>query len=51
MWVVYDTHGAPQCGCERIEFHSFDDALWYIDGNSELLERIENGYADVVEEN
>lgn len=50
MWVLEDTHGALQCGIERIEFDNFDDVIWYIDRDEELLERIENGYAMIIEE-
>lgn len=50
MWILKDCFGAPQCGCERREFSSFDDLLYYIEGSEEIMERLENGYATIEEE-
>lgn len=40
VYVVYATHGAPQCGCERLEFDTFDEAQ---DAVAEIVARDTEG--------
>lgn len=43
-YITYDTHGAPQCGCE-VQFHMNDDFQY----DDDFMARVENGYARIVE--
>ena len=49
FYELHDSHGAPQCGCEIIRFadrYELDD---YLDFKQDVCERIESGYAVIVE--
>lgn len=48
-YEVHDTHGAPQCGCEVIRFDEWWELEEYLDESPDLMERLEEGYAFIVE--
>lgn len=50
MYVIYDTWGIPQCGCEVLEFDEYYEAEIYIDNHPDLQIRMIEGYATFVEE-
>lgn len=48
-YEVHDTYGAPQCGCEVRKFAEWWEVEEYLESNPEVLYRIEEGYATIVE--
>lgn len=48
-YQIHDTYGAPQCGCEIVEFASWWELEDYIENTEGLFERIKNGYAVIKE--
>lgn len=49
MYEIHDTYGAPQCGCEVIRFESWYEVEDYINEHHDVTERLEEGYATIVE--
>lgn len=47
-YKIYDTFGAPQCGCEVIEFESWHEVEEYFEGE-DACERLHEGYAYIEE--
>lgn len=48
-YQIQDSHGAPQCGCEVIDFGEWWEVEEYLDANPEVVERISEGYALIKE--
>ena len=48
-YQIQDSHGAPQCGCEIIDFGDWWEVEEYLDANLEVVERISEGYALIKE--
>lgn len=49
MFELHDSHGAPQCGCEVIRFEEWYEVEDYISEHPDVCERIDKGYAVVLE--
>lgn len=50
MYKLFNTHGAPQCGCEILEFEEWYEVDQYIDENPDIILAIAEGYAWIEEE-
>lgn len=48
-YEIHDTHGAPQCGCEVIAFETWWELEEYLDEHPDVMERIHEMYATIVE--
>ena len=48
MYQIQDSHGVPQCGCEFIDCETWEEVEAYFE-DSEAMERLEMGYATIVE--
>ena len=48
-YEIHDTHWMPQCGCEVIAFETWWELEEYLDEHPDVIERIEDGYAFIVE--
>lgn len=49
MYEIHDSHWAPQCGCEIIRFETWWELEEYLDEHPDVLERIREMYATIVE--
>lgn len=49
MYKLTDTYEAPQCTPEVITFEKWYELEDYLDGNQDVVYRIENGYAFITE--
>lgn len=48
MFEIHDSYGYPQCGCEITTFDEWYELEEYIDANPDVLERIYEGYATII---
>ena len=48
-YIIQDTYGAPQSGLDEIEFDEWYELDEYLDEHPDVAERIEQGYAAVIE--
>ena len=51
FYEVHDTYGAQQCGCEVKRFAYWWELEDYLDEYPDVVDRIHEGYANVVERN
>lgn len=49
FFEIQDSYGAPQCGCAVTRFEEWHELEEYVDSNSDVAERIEDGYAIIRE--
>lgn len=50
MYKLTDTYEAPQCTPEVITFQTWYELDEYLDSNTDVIDRIENGYAFISED-
>ena len=50
IYILKDTCGLPQCGSISTCFDDWYELQDYIEDDEELLERLEQGYAVIVEQ-
>ena len=50
MYKLTDTYEAPQCTPEVITFDTWDELQEYLSNNSEVMDRLEDGYAFITED-
>lgn len=48
-YELHDSHGMPQCGCEVLSFETLGEVIELIEEDAALMERIDGGYATIVE--
>lgn len=48
-YQIHDSYWAPQCECEVIDFEEFYEVENYISANPDVMERISEGYATIIE--
>ena len=47
-YILQDSYGLPQCGCEEIKFKDRYELEAYLQENPDVVERIENSYAVII---
>ena len=48
-YEIHDSHGAPQCGCEVTRFETWWELQEYLDEHPDVVERLEERYATIIE--
>lgn len=48
-YEIHDSRWLPQCGCEITIFEEWWEVEEYLDENPDVMERIEQMYATIVE--